>query len=288
MADFDRHSENIGNAQALEHVNLTVPNLEIASRFYISGLGLTRDPYIDFSQFDVSWVNIGDQQFHLPKSDPQILRGHIGLVIPDRKGLENRLNSIKPLMRKTKFEWKSRRDYIEIICPWGNTFRAFTPNKNHFGTMELGIPYVQLNVPKGTAAGISRFYEKIIGCNAYLTKNKATVQIGINQQLIFKEMGRPEQAYDGHHIAIYIADFSGPHQYLKDHNLITEESDQFQYRFQHLIDPDDDTKQPLFELEHEVRSLTHPVFRRSLVNRNAELNFFTYKKGTELFTPSIN
>ncbi|GIT40129.1 MAG: hypothetical protein Ct9H300mP8_13250 [Gammaproteobacteria bacterium] len=36
----------------------------------MSGLGFTRDPYIDFGTFNM-WINAGGQQFHLPKSDAQ-------------------------------------------------------------------------------------------------------------------------------------------------------------------------------------------------------------------------
>ena len=54
----------------LEHVNLTVPDQGIAALFYVTGLGFTRDPYIDFGTFNM-WVNLGEQQFHLPKPTPR-------------------------------------------------------------------------------------------------------------------------------------------------------------------------------------------------------------------------
>src|SRR5690349_23482162 len=43
--------------------------------------------------------------------------------------------------------------------------------------------------------------------------------------------------YDGHHIAVYIADFSGPHDWLVQRSLVTEESNPYQYRFQVIVDP---------------------------------------------------
>ena len=43
---FDRSSEDLGNSVGLEHLNLTVPDQQLAIRFYISGLGFTRDPYL--------------------------------------------------------------------------------------------------------------------------------------------------------------------------------------------------------------------------------------------------
>ncbi len=42
--DYDRSAEDIGNIVALEHVNLGVADQRTATLFYMSGLGLTRDP----------------------------------------------------------------------------------------------------------------------------------------------------------------------------------------------------------------------------------------------------
>jgi len=36
---FDRAAEDIGNIVALEHVNVTVPDPQLATTFYVSGLG---------------------------------------------------------------------------------------------------------------------------------------------------------------------------------------------------------------------------------------------------------
>ena len=64
VREFDRSAEDIGNILNMEHINLTVPDQQIAALFYVSGLGFTRDPYIDFGTFNM-WVNAGEQQFHL-------------------------------------------------------------------------------------------------------------------------------------------------------------------------------------------------------------------------------
>jgi hypothetical protein len=43
---YDRSAEDLGNVVGLEHVNVTVPDQQLATLFYNTGLGLTRDPYI--------------------------------------------------------------------------------------------------------------------------------------------------------------------------------------------------------------------------------------------------
>src|SRR5262249_15644386 len=90
---LDRAVENVGNILALEHLNLTVPDQNTAAMFYVSGLGFTRDPYVDFGVFNFNnmWVNVGDQQFHLPQGKAQVFRGVIGLIVPDLDQLRWRL-----------------------------------------------------------------------------------------------------------------------------------------------------------------------------------------------------
>ena len=90
-------------------------------------------------------------------------------------------------------------------------------------------------------------------------------------------MDRKIPAFDGHHIQIYIADFSGPYEKLLTWGLITEESSQYQYRFEDIIDLN--TGKTLFKLDHEMRSLTHPLFARPLVNRDPDQTNMTFGAG---------
>jgi hypothetical protein len=94
----------------------------------------------------------------------------------------------------------------------------------------------------------------------------ARVVVGPSQALLFRESSEPLPAYDGHHVAVYVSDFSSPHRKLVERGLVSEESDAHQYRFQRIVDPGSGA--PLFEIEHEVRSLVHPMWGRAFVNRN--------------------
>src|SRR5271167_3820380 len=149
---YDRTAGDLGNIVALEHVNVTVPDQEKATLFYINGLGLTRDPYMMTGPANM-WVNVGRQQFHLPTSKPQVLRGHVGLVVSDYGALPRRLGRVREALAGSRFECHERDGYIEATCPWGNRLRCYAPNKR-FGMMQLGIPYVEFDVPAGTADGI--------------------------------------------------------------------------------------------------------------------------------------
>jgi hypothetical protein len=105
----------------------------------------------------------------------------------------------------------------------------------------------------------------------------ARVCVGVGQNLLFRETDRPIPDYDGHHIAIYIADFSGPYRRLLERGLIFEESNRWQYRFKEIVEPE--SGKPLFTIEHEVRSMTSPMFMRPLVNRDPNQNIMRYEPG---------
>ena len=126
-------------------------------------------------------------------------------------------------------------------------------------------------MPAGSTASIQRFYEKVFGAPTTLERNgkgaAAAVEVGTNQHLVFREGdGIPD--YDGHHIAIYVANFSGPFEFLEERKLISEGIRNHQFRFQDIVDPE--TGEAVFTIEHEVRSTRHPLYRRPLVNREPE------------------
>jgi hypothetical protein len=276
---YDRTAEDLGNIVAFEHVNVTVPDQEKATLFYINGLGFTRDPYMMTGPANM-WVNVGRQQFHLPTGKPQVLRGHIGAVVPDYDALPKRLESVRKALEGTRFECHQRDGYIEATCPWGNRIRCYAPSER-FGAMQLGIPYVEFDVPRGTADGIARFYSQIIGAQAAPLEDAqgrfACIAVGNGQNFFFRETDRPLPAYDQHHVAVYINDFSGPHRRLKERGLVFQESDQHQYRWQEIVDPDNG--KALFTIEHEIRSMKNPMFLRPLVNRNPSQTIMRYAPG---------
>src|SRR3974390_1273354 len=218
---FDRAAEDLGNSIHLEHVNVQVPDQRLATLFYVTGLGLTRDPYLMVSATNM-WVNVGRSQFHLPTGAAQVLRGRTGLVISGRQALLDRLASVAPKLAGTAFGFSEHNDYVEATCPWGNRLRCHEPDAERFGRITLGIPYVEFDVPAGHAKGIADFYPRIMGMPADFSNgdaNVASVQVGRNQSLRFRETDRALAEYDGHHVQIYITNFSGPHRALAERNL---------------------------------------------------------------------
>jgi hypothetical protein len=276
---FDRAAEDLGNSIHLEHVNVQVPDQRLATLFYVTGLGLTRDPYLMVSDTNM-WVNVGRSQFHLPSGEPQVLRGHTGIVISGREALLDRLASVAGKLAGTAFKFSEHNDYVEATCPWGNRVRCYEPDAARFGRITLGIPYVEFDVPAGTAQAICDFYPRIMGMSAELKNGDGTiarVKAGKDQYLQFRETDRPQPEYDGHHVQMYITNFSGPYRELARHDLIYSDDNQYQYRFRDIIDPE--TRRHLFTIEHEVRSATHPMYLRPLINRNPAQTNRTFASG---------
>jgi hypothetical protein len=98
---------------------------------------------------------------------------------------------------------------------------------------------------------------------------------------MFTETKAKQPEYDGHHIQIYIADFSKSYKWLLERGLITMETDEAEWRFQWIVDPKDGRK--LFQIEHETRSMKHRLFNRPLVNRNHGITNMTYVAGSDAF-----
>jgi hypothetical protein len=276
---FDRAAEDLGNSIHLEHVNVTVPDQRLASLFYVTGLGLTRDPYLMVSDTNM-WINVGRSQFHLPKGKPQVLRGHTALVIPGREALLERLAAVAGKLEGTAFAYSEHNDHVEAICPWGNRMRCYEPDAERFGRITLGIPYVEFDVPVGTAKGISAFYPEITGIPAEVVNGDgmmARAKVGKDQYLQFRETDAPQPEFDGHHVQIYVTDFSGPYRKLGERGLVSQEDNQYQYRFRDIVDLADGRH--LFTVEHEVRSATHPMYLRPLINRDPAQTNRNYAHG---------
>jgi hypothetical protein len=266
-------------------VNVQIPDQLLATLFYVVGLGGTRDPYMNVGLNNM-WVNFGEQQFHLPTRSPQAIDGYIGLVMPDLDALEKRLQNVAEGLRDTKFSFGRESDHLRVTCPWGNRYRCHA-NGPEFGDMALGMPYVEFLVGPGTMEGILRFYHGAFGAPVGVESDDqgpfGRVKIGRQQSLLFRETDRSIAPYDGHHIAIYVANFSAPYGFLQSRGLISEDVRNHQFRFQDIVDPQDGKRK--FQLEHEVRSLRHPMYYRPFVNRNAGQTQRDYRRGWDAFTP---
>jgi hypothetical protein len=285
---YDRSTQDVGNIVHLEHYNCCIDDQRLAVLFYVVGLGATRDPYI-FPGMENIWLNFGRTQVHMPSRavppKAERLRGTAGFVVPSLEDLAKRLEYAGKEMKRVvgdarAFSYTVKKDCVEATDPWGTRVRCHAPSPE-YGPIDLGLAYVDFDVPPGTAEGIARFYNEVMEAPATASKGRAVVRIGRHQKLMFTETQAKQPEYDGHHIQIYIADFSKSYKWLLERGLITMETDEAEWRFQWIVDPKDGRK--LFQIEHETRSMKHRLFNRPLVNRNHGITNMTYVAGSDAF-----
>jgi hypothetical protein len=107
---------------------------------------------------DNMWINAGRTQFHLPTNPARVqqFRGVIGLAVPDLDAVAAALHRVAARLAGTQFGFDRTGDRIEATCPWGNRFRCHLPDSERWGQTELGIVYLELDVPPGiTSRSIS-------------------------------------------------------------------------------------------------------------------------------------
>lgn len=252
------------------------------------------------------WANIGLQQLHLPTGEPedpaQRVRGSITLDYPDLALLAKHLQALDVAFTRRP------GGGLTVRCPHGNVFhleqqqqQQTTPEPTWYGpravlppvtggtvglpgprSAGLGLRAVALTVPPGTAAAICSFYSELLGASVRVEPTPqqqaasglqtCRVGIGYHQELRFEECAEPIDAYDGHHIAVYVNGFEELYERLRRRGLVWNNPrfPQFTYdsleqavghrefRFKDIIHPI--SGEHLFTLEHEVRSLNHPGF----------------------------
>jgi hypothetical protein len=143
----------------------------------------------------------------------------------------------------------------------------------------LGLAYVELAVPRGTSAGVGRFYRQVLGAAVDVANDAAHVCVGARQQLVFREQDASLPEYDGNHIQVYLADLAGPHAALARLGVTIREVDPNQYLFEDVVDPD--TEITLYRLQHEIRGIHHPLYARPLINRNPAQTNRNYVPGND-------
>lgn len=266
---------------SIEHVNINSgPWTTALQEFYYDILGFADDSRAlavrqrtnaaggSFS--GLHWVNIGLQQFHLPSSSPQVIRGRIGLSYESLEQLEKRLEAGGIPLEKVRQDDGQLTNLI-ISCPIGNKLCLHEQKRcegslTWFGpaptipvpspeialpggqSLGLGMEYVDFDVPLGTAQIIHKFYKHFFNTEVAELEMfessggpgsfaRCVVPLGFHQRIIFSETDKEIPPYDGYHIAIYVNDFVETYRRLKAANLHWDNPrfPQFSYRTEEQI-----------------------------------------------------
>ncbi|KAL6070094.1 Glyoxalase, variant 3 [Balamuthia mandrillaris] len=213
-----------------------------ASTFYFEGLGLTRDPYLRVGARTM-WANAGWQQIHLPRGNPaQVVRGHIGLIMPSLEELMQRLRTIR-FDQETLFSWEfvppssgdeecslswnyidgfdpTKEGYVRVTGPYGNRFHCYQNTAAISFKGGLGIAYLEETCQRGTAASIARFYSHHFDAPTQVVPlprstseegkkeddglKVAIIRVGTNQRLIFREDEAEDERKDDSKLGYHV------------------------------------------------------------------------------------
>jgi len=270
-SNFGNIRPEIGRILHMDHVNFETPDHEMATIFYMNGLGFTRDPYRRADEQNLG-VNVGRQQLHLPKRGERTppFCGIVGLVVPDIDGIKQRFKLLNKLgkFEGTPYDWIEEDNSVLITSPFGYRLRLHSHGNIEF-SKPLGIAYVEVPVPLGKAVRIGNFYKQIIGAPVKFSEEGGTksaiVTVGPHQEIKFIE--RELENYDTYtmHISYHVTHYNELRQKLKEYDSLMGIGEGEAFFFNKIFDPD--TGEILIMVQNEVRSVYHPDYMRPLVNR---------------------
>lgn len=264
-----RHPE-VGGILHLEHVNFPVADYDVATAFFMAGLGFTRDPFTRADETNMA-VNVGLQQFHLPRrrTGTPPMHGVIGLVTPELAAVQARCAALERegVFAGTPYRYSAGADFHDIVSPFGVRLRLHATGSLPFPQV-LGLPYVELPVPPGSAGAIGRFYERVLQAPVAFEDSPRAVKVtaGPYQWLRFVETAGLASYDNGpFHVAYYASRYNAVFEAISGRGgRIGGGRDQV-FFFEDLHDPDSGAT--VFAFGNEVRSVYHFDFMRPLVNR---------------------
>ena len=272
--NLDKNPE-IGAMIMMDHVNFQTPNHDMATLFFIGGLGLTRDPYRRADLQNMG-INVGLQQFHLPRRERVAgegtppFQGLIGIVHPDIDGARERLATLEEMgaLANSPYQWETVPDGALITSPFGYQLQLHTPGSLDFEKV-LGIAYVEVYVPTGSSPRIGAFYEKIVGApvrlNGQGSEPSAIVYSGPHQELRFVERDLEDYQTHNMHVSYHVTHYNQLRRELREHDAILGDGQGEVFFFDKIYDPENG--ETIFQMQNEVRSVYHPDFMRPLINR---------------------
>jgi len=243
-------------------------------------------------------VFVGQHQFHLlvKENHADVIEGRIGLVIKNINSLKRRLGEVQSLLAETKFSFHVVDSYtVDVTCPWGNHFRVHAHRPGEETNPEhpnfpsgFGLSYLELDCRPGTVTDIACFYKMRTGAitadasHRYAGTHAVDIVAGARQRISYVEKHGAESKCLDWHIGLYVANFSELYRSLEDDVLIFKDVEEqeicksvdealgdYQLRFRDIISGgagDAQCTHVVFRLQHEVRSLFHEMFGRTLIN----------------------
>jgi hypothetical protein len=262
----------IGGILGLEHFNFEGASHDLATIFFMNGLGFTRDPYRRTDETNMG-VNIGMQQFHLPQrgNPTPPFFGEIGLVVPDLPVIKARLDRLAAngQFEGTPYELNViDESTLHVMSPFGVGLKLHAAGSLDF-LRPLGIAYIDIPIKPGKAAALETFYRELVQTPTQLVdiEGEATLVVtyGPYQFIRFREREIENYHLYSFHVAYFVTNYNAYRERVIEQGALQGEGAGQVFFFEDLFDPE--SGEVIVKFGQEVRSIYHPDFMRPLVNR---------------------
>lgn len=256
----------------LEHFNFEGADHDIATIFFMNGLGFTRDPYRRVDETNMG-VNIGMQQFHLPRrgNPTPPFYGEVGLIVPNLPLIKARLERLAEMGKfdGTPYNLAMLDDgTMRVMSPFGISLRLYSPGSIPF-LRPLGLAYIDIPVEPGKTEPLEKFYRDLVDTPTTLCElageKSLIVTFGPYQYVRFREREIEDYELYSFHVAYYVTNYNPYRDRVIEQESLQGEGLGQVFFFDELFDPD--TGDMILRFPQEVRSVYHPDFMRPLVNR---------------------
>ena len=259
---FDRTQEDLGNSVGLEHLNLTIPDQQTRHRVLHQR---ARAHARSLSRYR-SREHVGERR---PQPVSPADQGRAGGPRPRRaRDAGPRGPAAAPRNGEGSFvehevrlfqAQRPRRSDLplgqHVSHPRSRIARS---SARWFSAWRISRSTCRKARPQGSRSSTARSSGRLPEVEKGRNGASANVHVGMNQHLIFNETSATLPPYDGHHLQLYVVNFSGPAPAIE------------------RTRPDHRGKQPgpvslredrrsrragssVYEFEHEIRSITHPL-----------------------------
>ena len=262
----------IGNILHLEHINFEGADHELATIFFMNGLGFTRDPYRRTDETNLG-VNVGMQQFHLPRrgNPTPPFYGEVGLVVPDLAVIKSRLDRLAEMGKfdATPYDLLMLDDAtMRVMSPFGISLRLYPAGSLAF-LKPMGLAYVDIPIKPGKAIQLQKFYRDFLKTPSILceleNEKSLVVTFGPHQYVRFREREIEDYKLYSFHIAYYVTNYNFYRDRVIEQGSLQGKGLGELFFFEELFDPK--TGELILCFQQEVRSIYHPDFMRPLINR---------------------
>ncbi len=256
----------------LEHFNLEGADHDLATQFFMNGLGFTRDPYRRTDETNMG-INIGMQQFHLPRrgNPTPPFFGEVGLIVPDLLMIKARLDRLADLGSFDGTPYNLTvldESTMAVMSPFGIALKLHAAGSLAF-LRPLGLAYVDIPVMPGKAALLEKFYHQIIDAPTELfeLEGEKTLSVthGPYQYVRFREREIENYELYTFHLAYFVTNYNAYRDRVIEQGSMQGDGAGQVFFFDGPFDPE--TGAEILKFTQEVRSVYHPDFMRPLVNR---------------------